>query len=76
MTQKAPLLEDMKVIAEENADGGWRVVLQEASGPRTLADGLSREIAERIAATWNFCEGFSTGPLQNVTLHAIMDALD
>ena len=75
MTQKAPLLEDIKVVAEER-DGGWRVVLEETSGPRALAEGLPQEIAERMAATWNFCEGFSTGPLQNVTLHAIMDALD
>lgn len=75
MTQKAPLLEDIKVIAEEG-DDGWRVVLQETPGPRVMAAGLPQDIAERIAATWNFCEGFSTGPLQKATLHAIMDALD
>lgn len=75
MTQKDPLLEDLKATVE-TGDRGCRVVLQDAAGPRVVADGLERDIAERIAATWNFCEGFSTGPLQTATLHAIMDALD
>ena len=75
MTQKAPLLEDIKLIVEEG-EGGHRVVLQDEAGPRVLADGLPQDIAQRIAATWNFCEGFSTPPLQQATLHAFMDAMD
>ena len=44
LTQKAPLLEDIKLIVEEG-EGGHRVVLQEEAGPRVLAEGLPQDIA-------------------------------
>ena len=75
MAQKPQKLEDVKLIVE-GGEGDRRVVALEDAGPRVLADGLPQDIAERIAATWNFCEGFSTPPLQSATLHAFMDAMD
>ena len=75
MTQKATPLEDIKLIVEE-VEAGHRVVLQEDTGPRVLVDGLPQDVAERIAATWNFCEGFSTPPLQQATLHTFMTAME
>ena len=75
MTQKPHQLEDVKLVVEEG-EGGYTLIAQEDGGPRLVATGLPHDYAQRIAATWNFCEGFSTPPLQQATLHAFMDAMD
>ena len=75
MAQKPQKLEDVKLIVE-GGEGGRRVVALEDTGPRVLADGLPQDVAERIAATWNFCEGFGTPSFGRATLHMLMDAME
>lgn len=75
MTQDGQKIEDIKLKVEPGPDGHDIVALEE-SGPVTLASGLSRDYAERIVVTWNFCEGFDTAPLHQANLGSIMSALD
>jgi hypothetical protein len=73
MTQEGPKLEDVKLVVEPGSDG-HRVLAQEESGTVVLAEGLSRDYAERIVVAWNFCAGFDTAPLRQANLQSIMSA--
>ena len=63
VTQDGQKIEDIKLQVESGPDGHDVLALEE-SGPVTLASGLSRDYAERIAVAWNFCEGGSKHPLE------------